>query len=984
MPQPGPKDTLNKTYRSWVRALRCCAWPIIALSVLTAVASVYYTFTHLKIDTSRNALVGSSKHLVKLSDNMSREFGGRDGLVVVVENGHPGQTARFAEALATELRRYPDRFPELFYRFDPEILKPWALLYLEQKDLLKIKNSLVDQRQLLTRLAADPGLLTFYRGVNDQIARTMIGQVFTGFLDDKPAAAALPDVTLLNATLQQLLLSLEGERPYVSPFNAFFPKELSDLSQEGYFFTENDKFLLFLVTPQPDGYATRNRDVALLREIVARVETRFPGIKAGVTGPDALESDEMGSSLADISLATWLSLVGQMALLFLFLRSLRRPLVETLALIIGLCWTFGLVTLVVGRLNLLSMIFAPLMLGLTIDYGIHYLCRLEEEQSGGKSCTFAILTCTYQRTAPGIFYAGMAAALSFVPLIFMGFQGLAELGLILTMGILVMLVATMVLVPALVSVSERCTIGPEVEECSPQPFLHLHWTQPWLIVGLGLALVGLGAVAAWRYVPFDLNPLHLQNQRVESVIWEYKLIQDSKYSTSYGAVATSSLDELQDRITALKQLPTVSHVESILSFLPSEVDAKRPLLEKLRPVLSSIKFSREPASVSGPAELAAILSRINFKLGEAARSLQEEKAATAGQIEETHSLINRIIPLLNGNQPDQTAARLANFERQFIADLQEKWGLVEGYVKSALDTPAPTQADLPQAVRQRFISDQGTFLLRVFPSQDIWNFDPLKLFVKSLWGVDPNAVGDPVLLYVFTLGFRNACLKAAGVALLAIAAMLLVLFRSWKMTLLTFLPLIVGTGLTLNLMWLLGISFNQANVLFVPLILGEGIEFGIIILMRWRLEESARSITLPASTAKGVALAALTTTVGFGSLMVSGHQGVFSLGLLATVGSLSVLVASLSFLPAFIRVMERDYEPREPSCHPYLGMVRWFNHMVRKKNHEKITLPGESRPDGLVLVGCSGPGREPQGVCEGHSGPGDGHPDGPGPGGGGA
>ena len=218
--------------------------------------------------------------------------------------------------------------------------------------------------------------------------------------------------------------------------------------------------------------------------------------------------------------------------------------------------------------------------------------------------------------------------------------------------------------------------------------------------------------------------------------------------------------------------------------------------------------------------------------------------------------------------------------------------------------PSPRRT-CPRRCASASSATTGTFLLRVFPSQDIWNFDPLKLFVKSLWGVDPNAVGDPVLLYVFTLGFRNACLKAAGVALLAIAAMLLVLFRSWKMTLLAFLPLIVGTGLTLNLMWLLGISFNQANVLFVPLILGEGIEFGIIILMRWRLEESARSITLPASTAKGVALAALTTTVGFGSLMVSGHQGVFSLGLLATVGSLSVLVASLSFLPAFIRVMER-------------------------------------------------------------------------------
>ena len=104
MPQSDPKDDLNRGCLTWVRGIRVLSWPIIAISVLAAVASVYYTFTHLKIDTSRNALVASSKHLVKLSQNMDQAFGGRDGLVVVVENGHPGQTAKFAEALAAELR----------------------------------------------------------------------------------------------------------------------------------------------------------------------------------------------------------------------------------------------------------------------------------------------------------------------------------------------------------------------------------------------------------------------------------------------------------------------------------------------------------------------------------------------------------------------------------------------------------------------------------------------------------------------------------------------------------------------------------------------------------------------------------------------------------------------------------------------------------------------------------------------------------------
>jgi hopanoid biosynthesis associated RND transporter like protein HpnN len=809
------------------------------------------------------------------------------------------------------------------------------LLYLDLKDVNTIKDSLLGQQKLLSGLAANPRLTTFYQLVNDQIARTMIGELFTGFLTEKNQKE-LPDLSLLNASLQGLSVSLEGKQPQNSLFTGFFPKELSDLEGAGYFFTENDQFLLFLVTPKGNGYASRSKDLALLREMVHRVKTRYPGLQAGVTGPDALEADEMSSSMKDITLATWLSLAGQMALLILFLRSLRRTLVEGFVLILGLCWTFGLVTLIVGHLNLLSLIFAPLMLGLTIDYGIHWFCRLEEEEAAGGHGSTEVLACTFRRSAPGIVYAGLAAVVSFLPLAFVGFKGLAELGLILTMGILVMLVATLVLVPALVTITENYRPAEVLEDCPPRPtpFLHLHWRRPGLLVGLGLVITALGAIGL-HYVPFDLNPLHLQNPHTESVVWEYKLIQDSKYSTSYGALATATLKELEARTEALKKLPTVSHVESIRSFLPHRVTAKRQILREMLPTLQAIHFSGAPAGPSDPRELAAILSRINFKVDEAAKNLEKEQAATKEQIEETHRLINKIIPQLQASNPQ--TARLDEYGRYFFSDLRKTWDLFRGYVESGLTAPPPTMADLPQSVRERFISPQGTYLIRVFPSEDTWNFGPLKRFVKSLWSVDPNAVGDPVLLYTFTLGFRNSILWSAGMALLAIAVMLVLLFRSLKMAMLALIPLVVGTGLTIILMWLLKLPFNQANVLFVPLILGEGIEFGIIILARWQLEASARAITLPASTAKGVALAALTTTVGFGSLMVSGHQGTFSLGLLATVGSLSVLLASLSILPAFLRLVERGHS-RQPSFQPYLNLGRWLHLVVRKKGNEKTAL----------------------------------------------
>ncbi len=867
---------------------------------------------------------------------MDRAFGGRDGMVVVVENGHPKRAIKFANDLAAELRRYPDHFPELFYHVDPERFKRSALLYLDPQDLDKIKNSLLKEQDLLSGLAADPRLTTFYRLVNDRIARTMIGEIFTGFLADE-GKPGVPDLSLLNASLRGLSASLEGQRPQDSLFSSFFPKELSDLEGSGYFFTENDKFLLFLVTPKGDGYASRSKDLALLRKTVDQVKAGYPGLEAGVTGPDALEADEMSSSMKDVTLATWLSLLGQLGLLILFFRSLRRTLVEGLVLILGLCWTFGLVTLVVGHLNLLSLIFAPLMLGLTIDYGIHWFCRLEEEEGPSGQCSPGVMACTFRRSAPGIVYAGVAAIVSFVPLAFVGFKGLAELGIILAMGILVMLVATLTLVPALVTITEKCAGSETPADCPPHPtpFLHLHWHRPGLLVGAGVLITALG-VLSMHYVPFDLNPLHLQNPTAESVVWEYKLIQDSKYSTSYGALATASLEELAARSEALKRLPTVSHVESILSFLPHQVEAKRLLLKEMQPVLDAINFPRAPAGSPEPQELATILSRINFKVAEAAKKLDKDQAATLKQVEETHRLINKIIPRLQSGAPE-VASRLEEYGRYFFSDLRDTWDQFRGYVNSGLTAPPPTLADLPASVRARFISPQGTYLLRVFPSEDTWNFGPLKQFVKSLWSVDRNAVGDPVLLYSFTLGFRNSILWAAGLALLAITVMLVLLFRSLKMAMLALIPLVVGTGLTVNLMWLLNLPFNQANVLFVPLILGEGIEFGIIILARWRLEESARAIGLPASTAKGVALAALTTTLGFGSLMVSGHQGTFSLGLLATVGSLSVLLTSLSILPAFLRLVERNYR-REPTFRPYLSLGRWLHQVIRKKDHEKAAL----------------------------------------------
>ncbi len=903
-------------------ALNQGAWVVVLVSLALAGLSVYYAFHNLSFRTSRSDLVASDQRLMQLGEKLHQDFGSRDDLVVVVENGHPSRTKAFAEALAIELKKHPEDFPEIFYRLKPEAFKKWALLYLEPKQLQEIKDNLKENRHLLAALAADPNLSRFFEGVNQELTGAMLGELFTGFLEEDQGKEKIPDLTLLLASLRELNRGLEGKQPYKSPLAGFFMKGMKDLDQEGYFLTENDKYLLFLVTPRKDTYTQGAQSVQLLRDIVAQVKVDFPGLDAGVTGPLALEADEMGSAMGDIALATWLSLASQMLLLILFLRSLRRTLVEGLVLVVGLCWTFAVATLVVGHLNLLSIVFAPLMLGITIDYGIHWFCRLEEEQSVQGKQNGNSMTCTMRRAAPGIIYAALAAVASFVPLTLTGFKGLAELGLILTLGVVLMLVATLTLLPSLVLVTERYTSSDQSQECTgtPKPFLSLSWGRPGLIVAVGLIFTALGVVSLF-FVNFDLNPLHLQNQETESVVWELKLLKDSRYSTAYGAITAENSEELKTKSAALKELPTVSHVESILSFFPAQPKTKRQMLAGVAPMFQNISFPAAPARTSDPQALATVLGRIRFKLS---RALESDPNLT--QVKEAEGLLAQIIPRLNQDRP-QTAARLAAFENKFIQDLSDKWE----FLQDSITGPIPGIQDLPREVRDRFVSPQGTFLIRAFSAEDIWDPEPLGKFVKDLRRVDPDVTGDPVLLYFFTRAFRNACLTAAGIGLIVITLMLWAVFRSLVLTLLALIPLFVGTAWTLNLMWLLGIPFNQANVLFVPLILGEGIEFGIIILVRWQMEESARSITLPASTAKGVLLAALTTTVGFGSLMVSGHQGTFSLGLLATVGSLSVLLASLSVLPAVLRLMANRAMAPQPRTRPALGLKRVLLLLVGKE-----------------------------------------------------
>lgn len=887
------------------------AFPLLTflVALVLAVLSILYTVRNLEFQTSQKDLISPKERLIQLAEQVN-QFEQLDSFVVVMESQDTRHSLQFLQSLVARLESDKKNYLEIFYRVDPRRFKPWALLYLDQKDLDSLGEKLQEHRDFFEGLKNSPTLNNFFEQINQEMASRMVGGLFTGFLDQpSPGASKEPfDLDFLIRVLKEMKKSLDGDGHFASPWGSLLLKgSLEDDSEEGYFWTKDKRYLILFVTPtKKDDFAGSLHSLTALRKTIAQVQATFPGVKVGVTGPEALNVDQMGTALEDMSLATLLSIGGLGILLVLFWWGLRRPFLEMIRLLIDLCLTFGVTTLFVGHLNILSVTFAPLLLGLGIDYGVHWFARYMEEEKRGFISKKEALAAIMDKLAPGLLLAGLTAALSFFPLVLTGFKGLMELGIICAMGMVITTLTSLGLLPALILLFDKPKPRTHSSPLSPPitPFFELTRRRVLALLifgGAGFAFSIWGATK----VRFDLNMLHLQSPKVESVIWEKKLLEGSELSSIYGEILARSLPEVRQKTKALESLPTVSRVESVDTLLPHDQEDKIAFLKKLKPILNGMGALRQSGNSIDPEELERVLGRIRFKMLDSSDSQWGVSKPLEIQMARVRDLIDQLRQRFHSLEKPRVQSSLDNFEKDLIRDLNNKLDILRTNVNGR---PMGLE-DLPSPLLKRFVTRNQLFLIRVFPKENIWEPRLLGRFVHDLRSVDPDVVGDPVTLYVFTQAFRDGCIKAALYAVAFIFIFLLFTFRDLRFTFLALLPLVVGTAWTLGLMHLLKVDLNLANSLFLPLVVGAALEYAIIILHRWRQHEKHKTgVVLPLSTAMGVILAGLTTTLGFGSLCISAHRGIFSLGLLTTVGSLAILAAAILFLPAFLQFF---FEPRE-------------------------------------------------------------------------
>src|SRR5207245_11587970 len=180
------------------------------------------------------------------------------------------------------------------------------------------------------------------------------------------------------------------------------------------------------------------------------------------------------------------------------------------------------------------------------------------------------------------------------------------------------------------------------------------------------------------------------------------------------------------------------------------------------------------------------------------------------------------------------------------------------------------------------------------PKGDPTDNATLRQFARAVQAVAPNATGGPIAILESGRTVVRAFFEAGFWALGSIVILLWIVLRRFGDVLLTIIPLLMAGVVTMELMVLLGMKLNFANIIALPFLLGVGVAFKIYYIMAWR---AGQTDLLQSSLTRAVMFSALTTATAFGSLWLSSHPGTSSMGKLLALSLLCTLFAAVLFQP---------------------------------------------------------------------------------------
>jgi len=849
---------LLRALDGWLALVRRRASWVLVLCVLSTGIALQYTRTHLGINTDTADMMSPQLAWRQDSEAYDRAFSRFvDNLLLVIDGRTPESAQRAAARLARALAADDDRFHWVERPGHDPFFERHAFLYLDLAALNDLADRLSAAQPFLGTLVAQPDMV----GLFDLLARAV----------REPDAAQDAELSrVFDAVAASVGAHLAGRDRELS-WRALLLGDQATSSERRAFIT---------VKPRLD-YADLLPAGPAIERIRSHARTLgidpAHGLRVRITGGLALSYEEMQTVSSGVERAGVLALLMVFVVLVVGLRSFRLVFASLATLLVGLSWTAAFAAYAVGNLNLISIAFAVLYIGLGVDYAVHLCLHYRDALAAGEAPDAALRTAG-RDVGGALLLCAVTTGIGFYAFIPTSFLGVRELGIISGTGMFISVVASLTMLPAVLGLS-----GP--------PRLFAMPTRSWrwrrvarlprerrVAVLVVAALCGALALAGAFRVWFDDNPLDLRDPESESVQTFRELLRDPRNSPWTLDVLAPDATHARVLAARLARLPEVKEVRSLADLIPAEQQAKLAIIEDLDLLLGLDIESAAPPPVDDGARRAAIA-----RLAAALAETPPRSETTA---------LRKAVGTLVARQP--SAASLARLDRTLSAGLPEELRLL----REALAATPVTRADLPASVVSRWIGRDGGWRVDILPAENLQDRAAMGRFVDAVRAVAPHATGGPISNLESGRGVVRAFIQAFMTALILIIVVLLVALRRVADVALALAPLLLSGLYTVGLMGWLDMPFNFANVIALPLLLGIGVDSGIHVLHRTRSARPGSDDLLATSTARAITVSALTTIVSFGSLAFSPHPGTASMGMVLAVGMTAVLICTLVVLPA--------------------------------------------------------------------------------------
>lgn len=928
-PAPPPRGPRRPTglaaarIAAWVERVRGVApWVALGFLLLTALL-ILGPVRDLGIDTDTADMIAEDLPWRQTYLRYKEAFPQYvDRLVVVVEGATPDRAEDARRRLAERMRAEPDLFPEIHVPGGGPFFRRHALLYLSAEELSSIAESLELYGPWLRRLERDPSLGGFLATLQALLEGARRGE-------ETPELAPL-----LGAVAETFRASLDWRFHQLSWQEMLWGRRA----------TPAERRAILVARPRLEygSLLPASAPVERIRTIVREAGlTPANGVRVRLTGEVAMQHEELLTVMEGAGRAGVLALLMVAAILYLGLRSPSLMAASVGTLIAGLVATAGFAAFAVGHLNLISIAFAVLFIGLAIDYAIHLCLRYRELRIEGGGHAGALAGAASD-VGPSVALSAVTTAVCFYAFIPTDFVGLSELGLISGTGMFIGLLVTLTLLPALLSLW-RPRIGPPRERPSavrgeesipaePGPLDRLvdgarHRARaaaaiprrhPRLVLAIAAALA-VGSSILLPRARFNANPLDLRDPETESVATYRELLADTAASPLTLVILEPDAEAARETADRIAGLEVVRDAITLQDFVPANQERKLAWIARIGEIMGPRPGApAETSETGGTAQVAGT-----------ARTAETGQAAEAGQAAETtrtdlggvRSLLDALAAFRPFAAPEaRGAARYLGFQartwleraesvapgdRERMRERLERAlvGALPGRIdalRASLDPGGVEPEDLPPDLVERWIGPGGLHRVEVRPRENVGVTSALRRFVEGVRAAEPDATGAALVELraggVVVRSFRNALLYAT----LATVALLLLALRRVRDVLFVLLPLLLAGSLTVAFSVAAGVPFNFANIIALPLLLGVGVDNGIHMVHRARAAPPAHGDLLRTSTARAVVFSSLTTVASFGNLAFSGHPGTSSMGALLTVGMAAVLLCTLAVLPALL------------------------------------------------------------------------------------